>query len=78
MIFHKIIRRKILFMAAGALPFVSKAQTTNPESFEIQVKNGRRLVNEWKHLTQDKEGLWQKNFLFVSNIKYDVVKTASA
>ena len=25
-------------MAAGALPFVSKAQTTNPESFEIQVK----------------------------------------
>lgn len=78
MIFHKIIRRKILFMAASALPLASKAQTIDPESFEIQVKNGVRLVNKWKHLTQDKEGLWQKHFLFVSNIKYDVIKTASA
>lgn len=78
MIFHKIIRRKILFMAASALPLAGKAQTIDPESFEIQVKNGERLVNEWKHLTQDKEGFWQKHFLFVSNIKYDVIKTASA
>lgn len=78
MIIHNIIRRKIIFIAASALPLVSKAETTSPESFEIQVKNGERLVNEWRHLTQDKEGLWQKNFLFVSNIKYDVIKTTSA
>ncbi len=78
MIIHNIIRRKIIFIAASALPLVSKAETTSPESFEIQVKNGERLVNEWRHLTQDKEGLWQKNFLFVNNIKYDVIKTTSA
>ena len=78
MIIHNIIRRKIIFIAASALPLVSKAETTSPVSFEIQVKNGERLVNEWRHLTQDKEGLWQKNFLFVSNIKYDVIKTTSA
>lgn len=77
MALHQISRRELIFMAASALPVISEAQTIDPESFELQVNNGVRLVNEWKRISQDKEGLWQKNFLFVSEVKYDVIKSES-
>ncbi len=75
---HQISRRGILVLASAALPTWSAAQAIDPKSFEIQVKNGVRLVNDWKFLKQDNDGLWQKQWLLVGDIKYDVVKSESA
>lgn len=75
---HRISRREILVLASAALPTWSIAQSIDPKSFEIQIKNGVRLVNDWKFLKQDSDSLWQKQWLLVDDIKYDVVKSESA
>jgi hypothetical protein len=71
-------RRDFLVLASAALPMLGSAHAIGPKSFEIQVKNGVRLVNDWISLKQDNDDLWQKQSLLVNEIKYDVVKSESA
>ena len=74
----KISRRTIFLMAPAILPTWSQAQAVDPKTFEAQVNNGIRLINEWKFLKQGDDGLWQKQWLTLSDIKYDVIKSESA
>jgi hypothetical protein len=78
MLSNQISRRKLLVLSTLALPVWSEAKAVDPKSFEVQVKNGVRIINDWKYLKQDNEGLWQKQWLLIREIKYDVVKSESA
>lgn len=61
-----------------ALPVSAEMRPSDPKAFEAQVQKGVAQINEWKRISQQKDGQWQKRRLEVSQLKYDVIRTESA
>lgn len=72
------MNRRHFSIIAGTsfLSTASLAKALDAKSFEIQIKGGVRLIETWKGL-QQRENLWQKQWLRIANIEYDVVRSES-
>ena len=75
-------RRNLLFFASlpisASLCFPTQAANLDAQSFEAQIANATAVINNWTAFYQNKDGLWYKQWLSVSDQSVDAIRTQSA